>query len=277
MLDRLAERLLNVRAETRSAIDAVRAVLPLLRSRRGADEVREKAPNDLVTATDVLVQSTLQQILAERHPDIAFVGEESGLDLPSSAPRQWLVDPICGTSNYAAGLPLFATNVALVEDGHISLSAALDGGTGDIYVAEAGGGAWQVTSEGPRRLSVSPANRLVSIDPDTRREPGVRAFPTEFALEALRRRRWEVRALSSTLALVYLANGRLGAAVYATEGAALHVAAGVLLAREAGALVTDHDGAEWSLDSPICVAAASQELHAEVLTLAAEVYTRLTL
>src|SRR5215471_6967022 len=146
------------RVETRSALEALRAVLPLLRERRGADEVREKAPNDIVTATDVLVQSSLQRMLAERHADIAFVGEESGLDAPSSAPRTWLVDPICGTGNYAAGMPLFATNVALVEEGHISLSAALDGGTGDLYAAESGGRAWQVTPEGPRGLSVNPAN-----------------------------------------------------------------------------------------------------------------------
>jgi fructose-1,6-bisphosphatase/inositol monophosphatase family enzyme len=88
--------------------------------------------------------------------------------------------------------------------------------------------------------------------------------------------RWDVRALSSTIALVYLASGRLGGAVYAPLGAALHFAAGVLLAHEAGAIVTDHAGGEWTLDSPICVVAATRALHTDLVALAAEVYIRLT-
>ncbi|MBV9175316.1 MAG: hypothetical protein JOZ81_35110, partial [Chloroflexi bacterium] len=44
-----------LRPETSSALDAVRAVAPILLERRGADEVRAKAPGDLVTASDVLV------------------------------------------------------------------------------------------------------------------------------------------------------------------------------------------------------------------------------
>ncbi|MBV9323972.1 MAG: inositol monophosphatase [Chloroflexi bacterium] len=268
----------DLRSESRSALAALQAVLPLIHARRGVDDVREKAPNDIVTGTDVLVQSTLQQVLHERHPEVGFVGEESGLDAPSSAPRHWLVDPICGTANYAAGIPLFATNVALVEDGRLSLSAVLDGGSRNMYVAESGRGAWHVDPEqsGLTRLSVDPANRLVSIDPDPQAGHGARSFSTAFAVEALRRRSWDVRALSTTLALVYVATGQLGAAVYRTLGTALHVAAGVLLARQAGGFVTDQDGMDWTLDSPVCVAASSQALHAELLAVVEGVYAATT-
>jgi fructose-1,6-bisphosphatase/inositol monophosphatase family enzyme len=76
------------------------------------------------------------------------------------------------------------------------------------------------------------------------------------------------------MALVYVASGRLGGAVYTPLGAALHFAAGVLLAREAGAIVSDQAGADWVLDSPICVVAATQQLHIELLELAREVYAR---
>ena len=48
-----------LRSETRAAIAALRAALPLVQQRHGAGEVREKAPNDIVTGTDVLVQSRL--------------------------------------------------------------------------------------------------------------------------------------------------------------------------------------------------------------------------
>jgi fructose-1,6-bisphosphatase/inositol monophosphatase family enzyme len=140
--------------------------------------------------------------------------------------------------------PLFASNVALVEDERITVSGVADGGTGELYVAEHGGGAWRVAPSGLHRLQVNATSSLVSIDADNRGAQGLQAFSTIFALEVLKRRRWEVRALSSTLALVYVATGRLGAAVHAPLGADLHVAAGVLLAREAGALVADQSGAE---------------------------------
>jgi myo-inositol-1(or 4)-monophosphatase len=128
--------LADLRPETRSALAAVRAALPLVQERRGASEVREKAPNDIVTGTDVLVQSIVQEVLREHHPDIAFLGEEGASNVADDARRMWQVDPICGTTNYAAGLPLFAINVALVEDGQITVSAVADGGTGEVYVAD---------------------------------------------------------------------------------------------------------------------------------------------
>jgi len=266
----------DLRPETTAALAALRAVLPLVQERRGASEVRAKGPNDIVTGTDVLVQSTLQEVLHEHHPDIAFLGEEGAPDVAPDARRMWLVDPICGTSNYAAGIPLFAINVALVEDQRIAASAVADGGTGELYVAERGRGAWLVGASGLRRLEVSGTNPLVSVDPDVRGGQGLQDFPTAFAVEAIVGHRWDVRALSSTIALVYLAGGRLGGAVYAPLGAALHFAAGVLLAQEAGAIVTDQAGGEWTLDNPVCIVAATPALHADLVALAAEVYARVT-
>ncbi len=149
-----------------------------------------------------------------------------------------------------------------------------DGGTGELYVAERGRGAWRVDSSQLARLQVNSTNRLVSVDPDNRGGQGLEDFPTAFAVEALAKRRWDARALSSTVALVYVARGRLGGAVYAPLGAALNFAAGVLLAREAGAIVSDQTGADWALDSPICVVAATPRLHTELLELAREVYAR---
>ena len=120
---RTVATLTDFRPETRAAFDALRAALPLVQQRRGATEIREKSRNDIVTATDVLVQSTLQDFLHEQHPDIAFLGEEGIPSLAHDAKRTWLVDPICGTTNYAAGIPLFAINVALVEDSRIVAAA----------------------------------------------------------------------------------------------------------------------------------------------------------
>src|SRR6266851_9456251 len=145
----------DLRPETQAALTAVRAALPLIQERRGATEIHAKGPNDIVTDTDVLVQNVLQEVLHQHHPDVAFRGEEGTSNVAPDARRVWLVDPICGTSNYAAGIPLFAINVAMVEDGRTVVSAIADGGTGDLYAAEDGRGAWSIGSQGLRRLQVS--------------------------------------------------------------------------------------------------------------------------
>ena len=80
--------------------------------------------------------------------------------------------------------------------------------------------------------------------------------------------RWEIRTLSSSLALGYVASGRLAA--YALFWATtLHVGAGALLAAEAGAVVSDVDGLAWTLDSDSLLAAATPALHDEVLAICA--------
>jgi fructose-1,6-bisphosphatase/inositol monophosphatase family enzyme len=56
----------------------------------------------------------------------------------------------------------------------------------------------------------------------------------------------------------------------------LHFAAGVLLAGEAGAIVTDHTGVDWTIASPILVVAATPEMYAELLAVAASVYARVS-
>jgi myo-inositol-1(or 4)-monophosphatase len=110
----LRPRCISTRRVVQKAVQAVKA--PVGRPRSGAADVTEKAPNDIVTATDVLVQNEIEHILREHEPDIAFVGEEGTPTLVHDASRVWLVDPICGTANYAAALPLFATNIARLEE-----------------------------------------------------------------------------------------------------------------------------------------------------------------
>jgi myo-inositol-1(or 4)-monophosphatase len=270
----LTER--DLQPATRAALAALRAIRPLVQQRQGAADVTEKSPNDIVTATDVLVQDTMQQLLREQEPDIAFVGEEGTSTASGQARRMWLVDPICGTPNYAAALPLFATNIALVEAGKVVAGCVADGGTGELCVAEAGLGAYLVEASGLRRLRAAAGLRLVSIDPNIAASGGLGDFASSFAIRVLEQRRWGIRALASTIALQYVATGRLAAAVFGWDGLALHVAAGALLAREAGARVTDHTGADWTLESPILVVAATDELHAELQALAAHVYAEVT-
>jgi myo-inositol-1(or 4)-monophosphatase len=258
---------IDFRPETRAATEAVRVGLTVVLSREAAHDVRVKGPNDLVTGTDLLSQAAIERALKEREPSIAFVGEEGEARIPDAA-RYWLVDPVCGTSNFAAGLPFYAVNVALVEAGQVTVGAVGDGVTGEVYVAERGSGAWRLDNASAQRLQVNRTARVVSIDDGLPGPGALHRFPAEFAIRVLAEQRWDVRMLASTLALAYLARGSLAGAVYVCGGLPVHFAAGLRLAEEAGALVSDEHCQPWTLFGPVYVAAANNELQRELARLA---------
>ena len=111
-------------------------------------EVREKQRGELVTVADVAAEKALTARLAGHLPGSLVVGEEAAaangdlLDrLDQSAPV-WLVDPIDGTSNFAAGKPVFAVMVALVKGGETLAAWIYDPVGSRMLSAERGGGAW---------------------------------------------------------------------------------------------------------------------------------------
>ena len=79
-------------------------------------DVRTKADGSWVTAVDEGVESALRAAIADRFPDHAVLGEESGRQGPTDAPT-WVIDPIDGTTNFVKGNPIFATLIAVQVDG----------------------------------------------------------------------------------------------------------------------------------------------------------------
>ena len=129
--------------------DASRAeALPRFR-RLDASMVHTKTEAiDLVTEADVATEEVIKARLAQHMPDALFVGEESVaadpalLTLLATADRAVVVDPIDGTANYAAGLPLFACMAAVVSGGETVAGIIYDPMGDDWVMAEKGGGAW---------------------------------------------------------------------------------------------------------------------------------------
>jgi myo-inositol-1(or 4)-monophosphatase len=251
-------RIVLFKEETLAALGAVEHGLTL--AGRGVGEIESKGPRDIVTAADVAIEDALRSGLR----GIPVVGEERGGE---RGDRYWLVDPICGTRNFASGIPLYAVNVALVEDGVVTVAVVGDPSTGELHAAERGRGAWALRAGEWQQLAVSETSETIVIedshaDPDSeRRERAALAVAA-----AIRAFRWDIRALSTTLALPYVAAGRVAAYVLFWTSA-VHVAPGALLAAEAGAVLSDVDGRAWSIESDSLVAAATPELHAALLAL----------
>ncbi|MBO0835845.1 MAG: inositol monophosphatase [Actinobacteria bacterium] len=253
------------RPETALAIKAGRRALKLAGSGRGAGDVRIKGTRDLVTDTDITVEDTLRGILSQL-PRSTVVGEERGGEPPGDGSPYWLVDPICGTANFASGIPLYCVNLALVEDGQVTVAVVGDASTGSIHVAEQGGGAWALGDGPAQQLTVSEQSRIIVIE-DGRCHGRRRERAARGTAAAIRADKWDLRALSTTLSLPYVAASRV-AGYLAFRAPALHTAAGSLLAAEAGATVSDIDAHPWTTSSDSIIAAANPSLHRELLAIA---------
>ena len=79
--------------------------------------VDHKADASEVTEIDRDTESELSNLLRRERPDYSLYGEEHGVVGPADAARQWVIDPIDGTSNFVRGVPVWATLIALVDDG----------------------------------------------------------------------------------------------------------------------------------------------------------------
>lgn len=201
-------------------------------------EVNKKSPRDFVTAADVAVEAFLKEALASEYPQFGFWGEESGQSDDQTS--RWIVDPIDGTHSFAKGQYFWSISVALEIDKELIIGAVYAPALNDLYCAEKGKGAWKngqsirVSSEtniGDAMVATGFAclrsyltdNNLARFARIAERTTGQRRFG------------------SAALDLCLVADGQVDA-FWEQELNLYDVAAGALIAREAGATVTDFKG-----------------------------------
>lgn len=240
----------------------------------GAEVVREgygkalaridKGAGDFATEADVHAERAVLDVIRAARPQDAVLGEEGGRRGATDTGRLWLVDPLCGTLNYAVGNLLVAVNVAL-RDGP---AAVADPFTGEVFRTD-GETAWLHHEGTDTPLRPTAANALVDVnlDPPFPSAPAFRA--TDLLAHPVFVARFRPRVVSTTLALTWVAAGRRAA--YVTDGTGLsdsvHFAAGIALCRAAGCVVTGLDGAPLGPDSRGLVAAADTETHSLLMKL----------
>jgi myo-inositol-1(or 4)-monophosphatase len=254
--------MIDFRPETTRAIAAVRDALDL--ARRGTGDVHAKVGRDVVTDADLAIEDQLRRTLTSEFP-WPVIGEERGGQVLDDRPY-WLVDPICGTRNFASGIPLFAVNAAMVENGGVAVAVVGDGSTGDILVAENGRGAWRVGEAGATLLSTSATSLIVDFGawPTSGPERDKAARDVAAAISS---DRWDVRGFSTTLSLAYVATGQVASCVLFAAPDVVHIAAGSLLVAEAGGEVTDAAGERWTLRACSLICSANEDIHSEMLEL----------
>ena len=200
--------------------------------------VTEKSDRDLVSDVNLAIERAIRSYLREATPGIGFLGEEEGRTGDPGTGWLWTLDPIDGTSNFAHGLPLCATSLALLRDGRPVLAVIDAPFLGQRFHAIEGHGAYT----GSRPMKASTTGRLrdavvaigdYAVGKGADRKNEIRLAATIQLAARVHR----VRMLgTAALDLAWVADGRLDASV-TLGNQPWDTAAGVLLAREAGATV----------------------------------------
>lgn len=129
-------------------------ILPRFRRFDAPDVVEKKSSIDLVTDADLKTEAYLTTELLARWPDAVVVGEEACEGNPgligalADAELAFVIDPVDGTFNFQAGLPVFGTNVAVVRRGETIGALIHDSVLGDTLLAIKGAGARWLRHDG---------------------------------------------------------------------------------------------------------------------------------
>ncbi len=215
----------------------------LTSARFGALDLHVDTKPDLTPVTDAdrAVEAELREMLAGERPDDSIVGEEFGGDITFTG-RQWIIDPIDGTKNFVRGVPVWATLIALLQDGVPTVGVVSAPALQRRWWAAQGRGAFAGVNGGPaRRLSVSLVAQLNSASLSFSSLSGWAQLGVRDRFIAMTDAVWRVRAFGDFLSYCLLAEGAVDIAAE-PEVSVWDLAALDILVREAGGTFTALDG-----------------------------------
>jgi myo-inositol-1(or 4)-monophosphatase len=206
-----------------------------------------KSDGSILTEADLAVDHRLRDALARHWPHIGFLSEEMDAAeqralLADHSRPLWCLDPLDGTSNFAACLPLFAISLTLLEAGEPRLAVTYDPVRDECFSAARGGGAWMHQGGATQRLGTRhfhvPLSRSVAL-------VDLKRLPAQLAGRLAKSPPYGSQRNLGSCALewAWLAAGR--GHVYLHGGQKLwDLAAGSLLLSEAGGRAETLEGGE---------------------------------
>lgn len=222
--------------------------------------VSYKNPGDLVSIADQESEDTIIAVLDNAYPDYGVMGEE-GADRPANADGyRWIIDPLDATGNFLNGIPFWAVNIALEQQGVVVAGVTYDPVHDEIFIAGKGQGAF--LNDKPLKTGVKTelAKAAVAVDigapPHPRRLDFMHTVGQMFeqcAAGAILR--------CSALSMASVAAGRLDVFAHFGKSKPWDLAPGWLLITEAGGIVTDIAQNPLQLQSGTVLCAANPILY----------------
>lgn len=234
--------------------------------RLDADEVSNKAADDVVTIADTESEIMLAEGLAKILPEAAIVGEEAAHADPAIFERLsdklcWIIDPLDGTNNYAVGKPPFGILIALAQGGETVAGWIYDPLSGRLCTAHRGQGAWvngeKLSAQGSGNDTPIAAISLVFVD-KSKRASLMEHIAPHYTLVDIPR--------CAAEQYPRIALGQNDVSLFEKTLAWDH-AAGVLFLNEAGGRAARPDGSAYRVDrhlEPGLIGAASPRLFDEL-------------
>ena len=226
-----------------------------------ADEVSTKGTvRDLVSVADKAVEDLIVSRIKARYPEHDIFGEEGGRTGDSSD-YCWVIDPIDGTQNFVKNIPVFSVSIGLKYKGEYVAGCVHQPALGTTFSAEKGKGAF----ENGRRIHVSDCTEVENAVCATGfacLRAGLEHNNLPYFNKIAPVLRSVLRTGSAAYDLCLVASGRLdGYWEFALQE--YDIAAGTVIAREAGAIVTDHRNKNnFPADGILCT---TPELHPKFL------------
>jgi|SRR3989344_479078 len=217
---------------------------------------------DCVTEADLLADKMIVSAIRKKYPTHGIISEESA---PHNAEEDyvWIIDPIDGTLNFATGIPIFGTMIALAHRGEVILSAIYLPATRELFFAKRGKGAYR----NRKRIRCSSHRKWfgsTGVGPSGLRPRAIKFIRKLIAGAHKNRIAYTVYG-SMAVDAAYIATGRRD--WYVVVSGKIHdYAPVVLLLEESGCKVTNTRGDAWRLTDTEAIA-ANPTLHKQLLKL----------
>ena len=231
--------------------------------------VSMKADRDMVTEIDRAIENEVRAYLAEATPTIGFLGEEDGRR-GAQGEVLWALDPVDGTANFVHGLPLCAVSLGLIQDQRQILGVIDLPFLGERYAAVDGGPTTKHDGRPTVRETMHLSEAIVAIGDYAVGDGADRKNAQRIAItQALAGSVQRIRMLgSAAIDLAWVADGKLDACLMLSNNA-WDTTAGVVIARSAGARVTDIEGTPHDVAAATTMA-ATPGIADELVTLVSE-------
>ena len=233
--------------------------------RFGALDLKVETKPDLtpVTEADKAAEAALRGMITSERPDDSVLGEEFGTS-EGSATRRWIIDPIDGTKNYVRGVPVWATLIALVEEGEVVVGVVSAPALARRWWASSGAGAWgTMLGREPVRLTVSRVRAIADASLSYSDSIGW-SDKAGTGLADLISATWRQRAYGDFWSHILVAEGAVDIAAEPALGT-WDIGALVPIVAEAGGRITAFDGGPALAGG--CAVTTNGHLHDEVLRL----------
>ncbi|MDW6092078.1 inositol-1-monophosphatase [Vibrio rhizosphaerae] len=230
----------------------------IAKSLENAEKIQstQKGTNDFVTNVDQEAESIIVDVIKNSYPEHVIIAEENGVIEGKDKDVQWIIDPLDGTTNFLKGLPHFSVSIAVRIKGKTEVACVYDPMLNELFTAQRGAGA-QLNSS---RIRVNALKDLQGT-----------VLATGFPFKQKQHAESYLKIVSSlfnecadfrrtgsaALDLCYVAANRVDG--YFELGLKpWDMAAGELIAREAGAIVTDFAGGTEYVKSGNIVASSAK-------------------